>query len=179
MPTYNGALLAAHDVVIVTANYRLGMFGWLYIDEANSNFGLYDQLLALQWVRQNIHNFGGDRNQITVFGESAGSISVTAQVLSPHSRGLFKRAILQSGSLFWNKDRPLLSKDKAIENTKQMVQHFNCSGNQWLKCLRGVEAKTLSQYYDIHFYPTIGTDFLPVSAQKALQTHDYNQGKYM
>ena len=68
MPTYNGALLAAHDVVIVTANYRLGMFGWLYIDEANSNFGLYDQLLALQWVRQNIHNFGGDRNQITVFG---------------------------------------------------------------------------------------------------------------
>ena len=48
MPTYNGALLAAHDVVIVTANYRLGMFGWLYIDEANSNFGLYDQLLALQ-----------------------------------------------------------------------------------------------------------------------------------
>ncbi|CAG2181769.1 unnamed protein product, partial [Oppiella nova] len=70
---YNGSALAAHDVVVVSMNYRLAQFGFLYggDDRAPGNQGFYDQLLALKWVRENIYKFGGDRDQITIFGQSA------------------------------------------------------------------------------------------------------------
>ncbi|CAG2122072.1 unnamed protein product, partial [Medioppia subpectinata] len=86
---FNGSALATKDVVIVSANYRLGTFGFLYGEReyAPGNVGFYDQLLALKWVRENIHSFGGDRDQITIFGESAGSWSVSAHILSPLSKG--------------------------------------------------------------------------------------------
>ncbi|CAG2119446.1 unnamed protein product, partial [Medioppia subpectinata] len=83
MPIVNGSVLATHDVMIVTVNYRLGNFGWLYGDreDAPGNVGFYDQLLALKWVRENAHKFGGDRDRITIFGMSAGSWSVSAHIL--------------------------------------------------------------------------------------------------
>jgi len=88
-----------HDVIIVTVNYRLGPFGFLTlgIDEAAGNQGLLDQRMSMIWVRDNIGNFGGDPDQVTIAGESAGSFSVFYHMMSPGSQGLFKRVIGQSG----------------------------------------------------------------------------------
>ncbi|XP_040357742.1 cholinesterase-like [Ixodes scapularis] len=98
---YNGSLLAVmHDLVVVTINYRLGMFGFLDagVPDAPGNVGLLDQRLALQWVRENIHAFGGNPTSVTIFGESAGAYSVHAHIISPLSRGLFHRAFKMSGT---------------------------------------------------------------------------------
>ena len=88
------------DVVLVTMNYRLGILGFLSLetDDAPGNLGLWDQREALVWVKKNIRYFGGDPGKVTIFGESAGSMSVNFHLLSPQSRGLFHRAILQSGT---------------------------------------------------------------------------------
>lgn len=97
---YDGGPLAVRgDVVVVTINYRLGAFGFLRLPEigAHGNQGLLDQVAALQWVRDNIASFGGDPAQVTVFGESAGSASVGCLVTMPSARGLFHRAVMQSG----------------------------------------------------------------------------------
>lgn len=108
---YDGTNLARKGVVVVTLNYRLGPLGFFAHPElsaesphgASGNYGLLDQIAALQWVQQNIAAFGGDPGCITIFGESAGALSVCALVASPLSKGLFHRAIAQSGSAF----RPL------------------------------------------------------------------------
>ncbi|XP_054165717.1 cholinesterase-like [Oppia nitens] len=173
---YNGSILATNDVVVVTTNYRLGPFGFLYgADEsAPGNVGFYDQLLALKWVRDNIEAFGGDPNQVTIFGESAGSWSVSAHILSPLSRGLFHRAIMQSGSVMFYKDRYPINKTDALNNAKQMARSLNCTETHWLQCLRTVEPKQLVQLEKTVTFPLIGTDFLPVSTQKAFQTHAVN-----
>ncbi|MEA3159222.1 MAG: para-nitrobenzyl esterase [Gammaproteobacteria bacterium] len=104
-PRHDGANLAKNGVVVVTLNYRLGIFGFLVhpalVDEsanrASGNYGLLDQTAALRWVQQNIEAFGGDPNNVTIFGESAGSLSVSAQMTSPLAKGLFERAIGESG----------------------------------------------------------------------------------
>ncbi|XP_037078667.1 venom carboxylesterase-6-like [Pollicipes pollicipes] len=90
------------QVVLVTLNYRLGPFGFLTTADAHApgNYGLHDQVLALEWVQANIEAFGGNRDDVTIFGESAGGASVGLQVLSPRSRGLFAKAISQSGASF-------------------------------------------------------------------------------
>jgi para-nitrobenzyl esterase len=103
---YDAAVLAREaGAVVVTINYRLGPFGFLALpglsaearDHASGNFGLQDQQAAMAWVRRNIAAFGGDPRKVTIFGESAGGISVCAQLASPLARGLFQRAITQSG----------------------------------------------------------------------------------
>jgi carboxylesterase type B len=95
-------LVALGDVIVVTINYRLNIFGFLTTgDEAlPGNLGLMDQVKALEWIKENIGAFGGDSNRITIFGESAGSASVNFHMISPRSRGLFNRAVLQSGTAF-------------------------------------------------------------------------------
>ena len=103
-----GNLAASQHVIIVTINYRLGPLGWFRHDslragardvaEASGNFGNLDQIQALKWVRTNISAFGGDPNNVTIFGESAGGRDVIALLLSPLAEGLFDRAIVQSGS---------------------------------------------------------------------------------
>ncbi|CAG2116888.1 unnamed protein product, partial [Medioppia subpectinata] len=177
LPTYDGRVLATHDIVLVTVNYRVGPFGFLYGGEetAPGNLGLYDQLLALKWTRENIHLFGGDPNQITIFGESAGSWSVTGHIMSPQSRGLFRRAIMESGAIYMDKDAGILSKTKALAEAKQMVKVFNCSDDsQWLQCLRSIDPKKLNNYTLLDTYPIYDTDFLPINAQHAFKTHNYS-----
>lgn len=106
-PRYDGEQMARRGIVAVTANYRLNVFGFLAHPElraespyhGSGNYGYMDQSAALAWVRDNIAAFGGDPDQVTIVGESAGSISVSAQMASPLSKGLFARAIGSSGSL--------------------------------------------------------------------------------
>ncbi|KAJ3666300.1 hypothetical protein Zmor_001750 [Zophobas morio] len=96
---YGPDYLLEKDVVVVTLNYRLGILGFLSTGDmiVPGNNGLKDQVLALKWVRDNIENFGGDPNKVTLFGQSAGSASVSYHMQSPLSRGLFHRAIMESG----------------------------------------------------------------------------------
>ena len=106
MPLYRGGgLAAAGDVVVVTLNYRLAAFGFMRLCDvtggrvpATGNEGLLDQVAALEWVRDNIERFGGDADNVTVFGQSAGGISIGALMAMPNAAGLFRRAILQSGA---------------------------------------------------------------------------------
>ena len=106
--SYNGAALAAHGVIVVTLNYRLGAMGFFSHPEltaesphhSSGNYGLLDQIAALKWVRQNIAQFGGDPANVTLFGESAGSIDATTLMASPLSANLFRRVIAESGPAF-------------------------------------------------------------------------------
>jgi para-nitrobenzyl esterase len=100
-----GPTLAAHRVVVVTINYRLGVLGYLAHpelsaespDHISGNYGLLDQIAALRWVKHNIRSFGGDPQRVTVFGASSGSLDICDLMASPPARGLFQRAIMQSG----------------------------------------------------------------------------------
>ncbi|CAF0791989.1 unnamed protein product [Adineta steineri] len=97
---YDGKILAAtNDVIVVSMQYRLQSLGFLFLDrpDAPGNQGLYDQVVALEWIHHNIGYFGGDSQRITLFGESAGAVAVGFHLLSPRSRSLFSNAILQSG----------------------------------------------------------------------------------
>jgi para-nitrobenzyl esterase len=107
--TYDGGRLAlSQRVVVVSVNYRLGVFGWLshpalrataeIDDDRSANFGTLDLIRALEWVQENIAAFGGDPGRVTIFGESAGGSNVFSLLVSPRARGLFQRAIVQSGS---------------------------------------------------------------------------------
>ena len=95
---YAGDRFARDGVVCVTINYRLGCDGFLLLDDATPNRGLLDQIAALEWVQENIAAFGGDPGQVTIFGESAGAMSVTTLLSMPRAAGLFRRAIPQSGA---------------------------------------------------------------------------------
>jgi len=96
-PTYDGTALARRgDVVVVTINYRLGFFGFPYIPGKIANLGSLDQILALEWVRDNINLFGGDPSNVTIFGESAGGYSVLSLCSIPAAKGLFRRVIAES-----------------------------------------------------------------------------------
>lgn len=106
-PRYDGESLAAKEIVVLTVNYRLGVFGFMSHPEltkesshsASGNYGFLDQNAALQWVQRNIANFGGDPKRVTIAGESAGSISVSAHMVSPLSKNLIAGAIGESGAI--------------------------------------------------------------------------------
>ncbi|MDR1187075.1 MAG: carboxylesterase family protein, partial [Bifidobacteriaceae bacterium] len=105
-PLFDGEALAASGIVVVTLNYRVGALGWLATAElsaesgrgSSGNYGLLDQLAALDWVRRNIAGFGGDPGRVTIAGQSAGAASVMALVCSPLGKGLFHRVIAESGA---------------------------------------------------------------------------------
>lgn len=97
VPVYDGRAFARDGVVFVSVNYRLGVEGYGLFPDAPANPGLRDQLAALEWVRESVARFGGDPARVTVFGESAGAISIGALLASPRAQGLFHRAVLQSG----------------------------------------------------------------------------------
>ncbi len=142
-----GENLARKGVVVVTFNYRLGVFGFLAHPElgkesgrgASGNYGLMDQVAALQWVRKNIAVFGGDPNNVTIFGESAGSFSVSALMAMPWAQGLFQRVIGESGALFGAKRAP-----KPVEQAEEEgVQFAKSVGAKSLKDLRAMSAEEL------------------------------------
>jgi para-nitrobenzyl esterase len=114
---FDGEKLARHGVVVVTANYRLGIFGFFAHPEltlesphhASGNYGLMDQIMALQWVRDNIAHFGGDPKNVTIFGQSAGAVDADVQTTSPLAKDLFQRVIAESGTVTRNPDAATLA----------------------------------------------------------------------
>lgn len=131
-PRYDGENMAAKGIVVVTLSYRLGVFGFLAHKElstespqkASGNYGLLDQAAALQWVSQNISAFGGDPKKITIAGESAGSFSVSAQMVSPLSRDLIRGAIGESGSVLYQPSSPRVV---PLEQAEQQGEKFAAS----------------------------------------------------
>src|SRR5262249_59655330 len=96
-PWYDGVRFARDGIVCVTINYRVAADGFLYLGDGNANRGLLDQVAALEWVRDNIAAFGGDPGNVTLFGQSAGAMSIGTLLSMPRPEGLFRRAIAQSG----------------------------------------------------------------------------------
>jgi carboxylesterase 1 len=145
---YDGSFLAdSGDVLVVTINYRVSVFGFLSTGNAAlpGNYGLWDQHEALKWVKQNIADYGGDPGSMTIFGESAGGTSVTLQALSPHSKGLFHRVIAESGAAVGsvNKDPILGAKYVSIHvGCMEDGQHVNWTNV--VECLRHKNASELN-----------------------------------
>ncbi|CAB3388463.1 Hypothetical predicted protein [Cloeon dipterum] len=138
---YGPKYLLDHPVVLVTMNYRLGMLGFLNLGTPQfpGNYGLKDQVFALRWVRRNIAAFGGNPNSVTIFGESAGAASVHYLMISPLAKGLFHKAIAQSGSAF--NDWAYLPEAERV--TMQAAQNLGCRNKNKTKiaiCLKTVDA---------------------------------------
>ena len=189
---YHGDVLSAFgDVIVVTMNYRLAQLGFLRVDDDTGNFGLWDQHLALQWVKDNIASFGGDINRITLFGESAGSSSVTYQSLFPGNKNLFQRVIAQSGSI---------TSPWGYNTNKSASMHFDrfasfagCNGthDNIMLCLRNIRSTELSNLMTTYpleslivpnalIMPNRDRDFVPADPSEMLkaspdltQSHDF------
>ncbi len=149
-PRYRGENLAARGAVVVTINHRLGVFGFLTHPElanatangASGNYGLMDQVAALAWVTQEIEAFGGDPNNVTIAGESAGSCSVSALMISPLSRGKFTRAIGQSCAYFMPEEHPM--KPLSLEeNEKRGMAYLQTAGVTSIEELKGLDGRKL------------------------------------
>ncbi|XP_063218438.1 uncharacterized protein LOC134528616 [Bacillus rossius redtenbacheri] len=127
MDTFGPDFLVAQDVVYVSVNYRIGAFGFLYLEGADvtGNNGFRDQVMALKWVRDNIAQFGGDPSNVTIFGQSAGAASVHFLMLSPLAKGLFHQAISQSGTVFIGAAN--LAVDEATRRTRSVAKLLGCS----------------------------------------------------
>jgi len=167
---YNGEAMATHDIVALTVNYRLGVFGFMAHPEltkespfhASGNYGLLDQAAALKWVRQNIKAFGGDPGRVTIAGESAGSIAVSAQMASPLSRDLINGAIGESGSVLGALSAVPLSKGEAVG-----AEFARVSGANSLAEMRALPAEKIlevaARFNPFRFAPTIDGYFFPES----------------
>ncbi|XP_013141629.1 PREDICTED: cholinesterase 1-like [Papilio polytes] len=119
---YGPNYLIRHDVILVTFNYRLEVLGFLCLDteDVPGNAGMKDQVAALRWVQKNISNFGGDPDNVTIFGESAGGGSVCFHLLSPMSKGLFKRAIPQSGLAITHWATGFMVKERSLQLAREL-----------------------------------------------------------
>jgi para-nitrobenzyl esterase len=184
---YDGARLAAGgDVVVVTVNFRLGPLGFLSSEalDGSGNFGIQDQQAALRWVQRNADRFGGDPGNVTLFGQSSGGRNVCAHLASPGSRGLFARAILQSGPCATE----VVTKDVADERGARVAAELGCTdpasateAGAVADCLRsrpvadvvgvlpGERPPVTGEYRDEPWQPVAGTPVLPRQPIEALR----------
>jgi para-nitrobenzyl esterase len=175
----DGSGFARSGIVCIGINYRMGIDGFVPIEGAPTNLGLRDQLFALQWVQQNAAAFGGDPSNVTVFGESAGAMSIANLIGSPLARGLFRRAIIQSGH--GSMVRPVAVAQRLTRKLAQLlkvtpdVQGFrSCSFEQCVKAVEKVQQPTTR--LDLRDAqgrePTFGLSrFLPVFGDDVLPQH--------
>lgn len=182
LAVYEGGVLASEeDIIVVSMNYRVSALGFLYFGrpDAPGNAGMFDQLLALQWISDNIDQFGGDPERVTIFGESAGAVSVALHLLSPLSRNLFSQAILQSGAATC----PWGYKDarEIIANGLQLASLLNCPSNTAdldavLDCLQKADPMALvsqevgqtKTILNFPFVPVVDGSFLIESPTESL-----------
>ncbi|MGH2978644.1 MAG: carboxylesterase/lipase family protein [Solirubrobacterales bacterium] len=178
---YDPTRLVEKGVVVVTLNYRLGFLGFLAHpalsaespDQSSGNYGLMDQQAALGWVQRNIKKFGGDRDNVTIFGESAGGLSVHAQLASPDSAGLFDRAIAQSGA--YSPREPSLA--DAETRGLALAHNMGCEV-QTKECLRSVSVETLlanQPELPGEIGPNVDGNALPQSIRAAFESGQFNR----
>jgi para-nitrobenzyl esterase len=183
---YVGRLLSERTGhVVVTVNYRLGALGFLSLPElvgesdGAGNFGLLDQRSALEWVQANIAAFGGDPENVTIFGESAGGASVCQHVVSPGSAGLFHRAILQSGPCDL-----VVTEEEAFTAGAPLYGALGCAEGD-LACVREADVATLVEALPTTdftvgslgtgFYPVVDGDVLPEAPSALLEKGDFTR----
>lgn len=186
LEVYDARYLAVEqNVIVVSMQYRLGALGFLVLDHRDppGNAGLFDQVMALEWVQQNIINFGGNPQSVTLFGESAGAVSVGLHLLSPLSRGKFHKAILQSGAP--NAAWAVLTDDEAINRSMKLAKVLGCkqgSAAEILSCLRRVDAEQfqMNEWSTIDygvvrfpFVPVVDGVFLTEMPQHSLDTNNF------
>jgi para-nitrobenzyl esterase len=175
---YNPAGLVRHGVIVVTANYRIGALGFLAHpaltdspDGSSGNYGLMDQQAALRWVQANIGHFGGNRRDVTLIGESSGGLSVLAQLASPGARGLFARAVTESGT--YNLTQTPLATAEAAG--KAFAAKAGCA-TQTAACLRRLPVKTILDNEDFAGYrPDIDGQVLTQPIGSALASGQFNR----
>jgi len=183
-PIYQGDALPERGCVLVTVNYRLGLFGFFAHpdlasespDQVSGNYGLLDQIAALEWVRDNIASFGGDPGRVTIFGESAGGEAVLNLLTSPRARGLFHRAIAQSPSdsgRWLHLRRPALDFLPAEEAGTEFATLAVGPAPGQLERLREMDPEALTELYQAHpelgryFYPVVDDVILPETPMSA------------
>ena len=173
-PNYLGHHLASKDVLVVSINYRLNIFGFFSHPEMSNqtgNFGLEDEILALQWVKDHISAFGGDPENITYFGESAGGAHVSYLIASPMGKGLFKRGIIQSGAynLFnWT------SKDDVEELGLKTQTVLNAPDLQTMKTLSAESILSASIGLNHPYGPNIDGALIPNNLTKLFDEGSFN-----
>ncbi|KAJ5278962.1 hypothetical protein N7478_004334 [Penicillium angulare] len=170
-PTFDGGNLASRgDVVVVTTNYRLGNLGFLALDDGttNGNYGMADQITALEWVRRNIEDFGGDPDRVTIFGQSAGAGSVRALLASEKARGLFSNAIMQSNlggvgyGTTYSKYYTIAEEMEVVGNA--ILKETNCTfAKSRIDCMRELPAFTITNLADSARYLVVDGEYLQTS----------------
>ena len=170
---YDGKILAAlNNIIVVSIGYRVGAFGFLSLGDpsAPGNAGMFDQVMGLEWVQQNIRHFGGDPNSVTLFGESAGSVSVSLHLLSPLSHAKFHRAVMQSGSA--NMPWATLTQTEAKRRSLELAAILGCQKTDDMAavadCLRRFTPQRLAEEQFVArgplqfpFLPVVDGSFLP------------------
>ncbi len=173
-PMYSGSVFAQRgDLVVVTINYRLGALGFLYVPGTTINVGSQDQILALKWVKENIHLFGGDPNNITIFGESAGAYSVLSLCSMPAAKGFFKRVIAQSP--------PFIDPAVSDKSSKKLLRQLGVKGKDLTELRKIPPEKIIEAQNEIFksdptnimaFRPMLEPETWPMHPQKAFEKGD-------
>ena len=180
---FDGTRFAQEGVVLVSIAYRLGAFGFLAHPELRQEsgrssgvYGLADQVAALQWVKRNIHRFGGDRGRVTVFGVSTGGISISLLAGSPAARGLFQRAISESGGAFGPPTNdPLLSLEYAENVGKDLLKRLGAPDIQVARSLPTEKVlKAASEGKGLKFWPVLDGELLRAPNAEAYRPGRFN-----
>ena len=182
---YDGKEYAKKGIVFVSINYRVGAIGFMAHPEltkegkgSSGNYGLLDQVAALKWVNENISAFGGDPANVTIAGQSAGSMSVNALIATPFAKGLFQRAIAESGGILGG-----LTLSSLAEGEKAGIALQNKLGSISIEAMRALPADSilhLSQNMgNLRFSPILDGRFLPIDLTKAFSEGKFNQVDFM
>jgi para-nitrobenzyl esterase len=195
MSLYNGSALAEKGVIVVTPNYRVGALGFLAHPDldaesphnSSGNYGLLDQIAALEWVQQNIEAFGGDPSRVTIFGQSAGGESILIHLANPQTKGLYQQAIVESGT-FWTNGAEidaLNSKADAEHLGETYANSLGFSGPDTIPQMRNLSYQILTNatpwpsspfqmVNSRHFEPTIDGWVVPEAPEEVFRRHGEN-----